>query len=304
MTRCAWRLVFATIAFAGCGGDERAPAAPLSDPDAAPRAEPGAISGVVLDENGARVPFARIQIEYDWERLVDVVATETGRFGRRLDRSGLDLSTAVFTLRFVGVANRHKRVWRHTHEGSVEDVKCGVAGVELRIKPIEEGHALSVRVVDPAGEPVANAYVLGLFTNKDGWVRQAGMLEQSMQLFVSPPKSRRRTLAAPREQGTFVEMDGREVHVAFRKPGPIAGIVRDDAGAVVAGVLIRATSGKRHLCTVNSDAQGRFELVIAADERDVIVWASKSEDDRYLAAVVENVAPGTRDLEIKTTSRR
>ena len=52
-----------------------------------------------------------------------------------------------------------------------------------------------------------------------------------------------------------------------------------------------ATSGARHLYTSSTDERGRFELVIAADETEVSI--------RVGATVVENVAPGVRDLDIR-----
>lgn len=263
-------------------------------------------TGQVLAPDGTPVPWAQIEVRHGEERLATVYAVEAGRFEYRAARG------TVFDLVFAGYAGTSAKD-RYRFEalpmrGVVENVRAGATDVRIRSTALASDRSLTVRVLDPAGRPVAKVGInldpapttrAPRFTGSDGTLEIKGLRDIETKVSLSFGSTREQPWCSPPAR-TLVPT-GQTIEMRLVAGTTIEGTLLDERGKPMAigGVYLHIAD--KLVSWAKVDGEGRFVAVVHPDEtRPVKLQAYKHvAGGQALRASAENVLPGATNVVLR-----
>jgi carboxypeptidase family protein/PDZ domain-containing protein len=262
-----------------------------SDPEEPeePLLAPTFLEGRVEDAAHRRVAGARVELQGRQGEPVGVASGPDGSFRFEVPRDG-----AYF------IAAEHERYSPGGWAGPIV-VRGGAGPENLVVVVLGSAAALTVRVVDPGGAPLAGAHV-----DLDGAPAAGGLdtdARGEAEWSALPPE----TALTVRAQAAGYASGARPVRLQAGETTTlelqlvagrdVAGRVLDPGRRRVAGAIVRVLEGPdgpdRSATTVTDEA-GEFVLVDLPDEPVLLV----AQHPDYAASAPLSVEPGTRDVDL------
>jgi hypothetical protein len=266
------------------------------------------VSGKVIDPGGKPVAGALLDSRRGGERFASASTNAAGEFTVTVPRDGTVEVVLTAMRRDLGngrVSYDRNPPWR----GELKGVSPGSEGLVMQLIAIPADRTLTVRVVDPGGEPVAGVHVfldprprdrkLSPVTDEHGVARFDGLLARETR--VSVRLGRGVAFAAPASES--VVPDGQVLEFRLRRAVMLAGVVVDGEGKPVARAAVTVLDDSAESIGVFTDAKGRFAVAVAADlGRRVTVRFGVPADRRW--KVRDNVDPTAGELTLVLEDER
>lgn len=259
-----------------------------------------ALAGRVVDADGAPVPGFELSLRRGGVELTTVTADREGAFRHVLpDAAPVDV---VLTGRAMRQEGRMWSVIGVPYTGRAGGAVPGGEPIDVVAEPLPFDGALVVRVLSPEGEPVPGAgvwlveprveSVAGVQTDEEGRAELTGLPRGQVVVFAhfagrTPPDDwmNPERLAA--------ESDGSTHELRFRQGHPVTGVVREADGAPVAQTVVRVLRGESYVGAAATDADGRFRVLVPADDGPAFTLIATVNDARGIVeARAEDVRAG------------
>ena len=259
------------------------------------------VTGVVLDPDGQPIPGGQVKALVGSVARGDT-ADEKGRFRFALEAG------SVAALVFDGLRWEDEGTSRTQHlvpyTGRLDDVAAGTDGVRLETTRVAEDRALTLRIVDPEGQPVEGAYVIldpgvpGVpvaKTDAEGRFRFEGLPAIARSCQAAFMATVERPWLTPKRQ--TVTPAGQEVVLRLRRATVLTGIAQGPSGAVERAAVRAMVAGER-VGFAHTRADGSFALFLEPSIEHVTLISEAGIDGKAHRATLD-VAADSRDVVLR-----
>ena len=268
------------------------------------RLEPAEVlRGKVVDSEGRPLNLFTVRVLRGTEVLNNSWTGADGRFAMRVP-SGATVDVELEGTRLEEIGSGH--VSRDAFvEGRVEGVSAADDDIVITARTVAHDGALTVLVTGPSGGALegARVYVTGRgmhavadgITGPDGRVTLRGLPRADLEVIAArAPGAEGQEWTLP--ERTAVKPDGQTITLAYRRAARVRGVVVDRAGEPVEGARVSGKYGNNEY-HANTDAQGRFEVVVAVDTDSVELRAWHAADPGAQSDAVK-ARPGETGLRL------
>ena len=243
---------------------------------------PSLVQGVLVDEDGKGIPDMQVDLRgwnTDRFRMQRWWVRDSGALDHYLSRSARTDDQGRFAFTDLSDGDYRASVrWPGADRDVGEDVRVRRASVAAEVRLVlERGLSISGLVLDPDGQPVANAYVratpesgssggINTDTDRDGRFVLRPLQRGTYGLRVDPRgRNRDRPGQVVPIEVSDISAGEKDVVLRVRRSASVDGIVSNESGDPIAGASVQS-KGQGTWDSAMTDAHGRFRVAVGEDD--------------------------------------